>query len=287
MSRHVAVAQVQGASRGRAVETRRDRCPRLDRPGHHGADGELPGSESGVAAALLGALWDVPAGDRGGGRRDDGPGVPEHDHPQRGGGRAGADGDGDHHVHGQGVGRAPEPGGQLCLLAARRFSVAAGSRLRHRAADRCVACGAVPARGDQGVGEVRLELSGERILGLAGVPDGGTADAGSRQRDPRDGFGCAEHRHLRCDRRRCLHCAGRSVGEPDLGRVDEPGAHVRPGSRRPRLRQLLGLCRGTARPGAAIAVGFAYVLRGAGGGKSGSGAAQGDLFTDVEKPTQA
>ena len=39
--------------------------------------------------------------------------------------------------------------------------------------------------------------------------------------------------------------------------------------------------------GAAIAVGFAYVLRGAGGGKSGSGAAQGDLFTDVEKPTQA
>ena len=33
--------------------------------------------------------------------------------------------------------------------------------------------------------------------------------------------------------------------------------------------------------GAAIAVGFAYVLRGAGGGKSGSGAAQGDLYTEV------
>jgi aquaporin Z len=38
--------------------------------------------------------------------------------------------------------------------------------------------------------------------------------------------------------------------------------------------------------GAVIAVGFAYVLRGAGGGKSGSGAAQGDLFTEVEKPTK-
>jgi aquaporin Z len=39
--------------------------------------------------------------------------------------------------------------------------------------------------------------------------------------------------------------------------------------------------------GAAIAVGFAYVLRGAGGGKSGSGAAQGDLDTEVARPTQA
>ena len=39
--------------------------------------------------------------------------------------------------------------------------------------------------------------------------------------------------------------------------------------------------------GAIIAVGFAYVLRGAGGGKSGSAAAQGDLDTEVEKPTQS
>jgi aquaporin Z len=39
--------------------------------------------------------------------------------------------------------------------------------------------------------------------------------------------------------------------------------------------------------GAAIAVGFAYVLRGAGGGKSGSAAAQGALDTEVAKPDQA
>ena len=39
--------------------------------------------------------------------------------------------------------------------------------------------------------------------------------------------------------------------------------------------------------GAAIAVAIAYVLRGAGGGKSGSAAAQGDLDTEVEKPDQA
>ena len=39
--------------------------------------------------------------------------------------------------------------------------------------------------------------------------------------------------------------------------------------------------------GATIAVGFAYVLRGAGGGKSGSAAAQGDLQTEVRRPGQA
>jgi aquaporin Z len=39
--------------------------------------------------------------------------------------------------------------------------------------------------------------------------------------------------------------------------------------------------------GALIAVGFAYVLRGSGGGRSGSAAAQGELFTETEKPTQA
>ena len=36
--------------------------------------------------------------------------------------------------------------------------------------------------------------------------------------------------------------------------------------------------------GAAIAVGIAYVLRGAGGGASGSAAAQGDMFTEVARP---
>lgn len=39
--------------------------------------------------------------------------------------------------------------------------------------------------------------------------------------------------------------------------------------------------------GAALAVGAAFVLRGAGGGRSGSGAAQGDLETEVERPDKA
>jgi aquaporin Z len=39
--------------------------------------------------------------------------------------------------------------------------------------------------------------------------------------------------------------------------------------------------------GAVVAVGIAYVLRGPGGGKSGSAAAQGDLFTEDQRPGQA
>jgi aquaporin Z len=36
--------------------------------------------------------------------------------------------------------------------------------------------------------------------------------------------------------------------------------------------------------GAVLAVGFAFVLRGPGGGRAGSGAAQGALYTEVQKP---
>ncbi len=36
--------------------------------------------------------------------------------------------------------------------------------------------------------------------------------------------------------------------------------------------------------GAAIAVGFAFILRGRGGGQAGSAAAQGALFTQAEHP---
>jgi aquaporin Z len=39
--------------------------------------------------------------------------------------------------------------------------------------------------------------------------------------------------------------------------------------------------------GAVVAVGIAFVLRGPGGGRSGSAAAQGDLFTEEQRPGQA
>jgi aquaporin Z len=39
--------------------------------------------------------------------------------------------------------------------------------------------------------------------------------------------------------------------------------------------------------GVVLAVGAAWVLRGPGGGRAGSAAAQGDLFTEVEQPDKA
>jgi aquaporin Z len=39
--------------------------------------------------------------------------------------------------------------------------------------------------------------------------------------------------------------------------------------------------------GAMLAVGAAWVLRGPGGGRAGSGAAQGDLYTEIEHPDKA
>ncbi|HEX2374724.1 MAG TPA: aquaporin [Actinomycetota bacterium] len=39
--------------------------------------------------------------------------------------------------------------------------------------------------------------------------------------------------------------------------------------------------------GAALAVGVAFLLRGPGGGRSGSAAAKGALFTEPERPDQA
>ena len=50
--------------------------------------------------------------------------------------------------------------------------------------------------------------------------------------------------------------------------------------------ELLGL-RGWPLAGAVLAVGAAWVLRGPGGGRAGSSAAQGALFTEIEHPDKA
>ena len=65
-----------------------------------------------------------------------------------------------------------------------------------------------------------------------GVLDGGCPHARPRERHPRHRVRRTEHRHLRRVRRGRLHRARRSVGQPDLGHVDEPGSHLRPRPRR-------------------------------------------------------
>ncbi len=96
----------------RQTRIARDGVRRLQRPA------------PGVAAALLRAAGDLLPGVGRRRRRDDGPGVPEHDQPHRRGHGSGADGARGHPLHGQGVGRPPQPGGERRVRAARRLSVA-------------------------------------------------------------------------------------------------------------------------------------------------------------------
>ena len=101
------------------------------------------------AAALLGVARDVLPRSRGGGRRDDGTGVPGHDHAHRRCGRPRPDGDGDHPVHGQGLRRPPESRRERRVLAPGRLSVAPGTGLHRGPAHRRHARRAVPSRRDR------------------------------------------------------------------------------------------------------------------------------------------
>ena len=102
---------------------------------------------------------------------------------------------------------------------------------------------AVPARRHRRLGHVRLQLPGAGLLGHGRVLDGVHPHPRAGQRHPRHRLGCAEHRDRRRVRGRRLHRAGRPVGQPDLGHVDEPGPHLRPRPRRAGLDRLLGLRR--------------------------------------------
>ncbi len=80
---------------------------------------------------------------------------------------------------------------------------------------------------------------------------------------------------------------GGPVGEPDLGHVDEPGAHVRSGPRGSATGPRTGCTSPVRSPARRRRSLCAFVLRGYGGGKAGSGAAQGALYTEVNEPDKA
>ena len=85
-----------------------------------------------------------------------------------------------------------------------------------------------------------------------------------------------------------VDCAGRLVGQPDLGHVDGSGSHVRPRPGRPRFREPPGPRRRAAHGSSDRGrVRLPTSLRGSGGGRSGSAATQGDFDTEVETPTKA
>ena len=76
-------------------------------------------------------------------------------------------------------------------------------------------------------------------------------------------------------------------GSPISGASMNPGTNVRTGSGRRAISPSYWVYVAGPLRGAALAVGIAYVLRGPGGGRSGSAAAQGDLDTVARRPDQA
>ena len=126
--------------------------------------GRLPRPEPRVASPLLGVARNVLPRPRGRRWRHDGAGLSRHDQPCRRGRCTRSDGDGGHPVHGQGVRRSPQSRGQHRVLAAWRLPMASRAGIHRRAVDRRDARCAVPARGDQRVGQLRVELSRVGIL---------------------------------------------------------------------------------------------------------------------------
>ena len=118
-------------------------------------------------------------------RRSDGPRLSQHDLAHGRSDRPRPDGARHHPVHGQGVGRAPQPGGQHRLLASRRLP---GRRVPGYIVVQLIGAslgGALRATRGQRLGQLRLELSGGRLLIDERHADGSRADARPGQRDPR------------------------------------------------------------------------------------------------------
>ena len=118
------------------------------------------------------------------------------------------------------------------------------------------------------------------------VPDGDRADPRPRQRHPRHRIGGAEHRHLRRNRSRRLHRARGLWGSPISGASMNPARTFGPDLVGTDFTSYWVYVAGPIL-GAALAVGAAWILRGAGGGRAGSAAAQGDILTEVEHPEKA
>ena len=139
----------------------------------------------------------------------------------------------------------------------------------------------VPAGRHPRLGDVRVELPGERLVERRRVLDGSRADVRARQRDPRHRVRSAERGRDRCAGRRRLHRARRALGKPDLRRVDEPRAHLRSRRSSASTSPLLGVRRRATRGSTR-------------GGRRrvrppwprwrmvGSGAAQGALYTEAD-----
>ena len=200
--------------------------------------------------------------------------------------RAGTDGDGDHPVHGQGLRRAPQPGGQPRVRAPRRLPVASRPRLHRRAARRRDARLPVPAARSSTCrpptapttrrrGTRDWRRSGWRSSSRWGWSASSSAPRRARRTSAIFGaFGVGGY----------IALAG-LWGSPISGTSMNPARTFGPDLVGADFTAYWVYVAGPIL-GAVIAVGCAFVLRGKGGGRAGSAAAQGALFTEARHPEQ-
>ena len=178
------------------------------------------------------------------------------------------------------------PAVTLGVLAARRLPVAAGAGLHRGAAARRHARGVDPPAHHRGLRVVRFQLSRRRLLLVPGVHHGGAADPRPRERHPGHRSGAQNVGVIGALGVGSYIALAGLWGSPISGASMNPARTFGP--------DLAGLDFTAywvyvAGPiaGAVAAVLLAFVLRGYGGGRSGSVAAQGDLDTDVSRPDQS
>ena len=134
--------------------------------------------------------------------------------------------------------------------------------------------------------DVRLQLPGNRLLVVRRLPDGGGPHAGTRERDPGHGLGAQNLGIVGAFGVGAYIALAGLWGSPISGASMNPARTFGPDLVGANFTDYWVYVAGPL-AGALLAVGAAFALRGSGGGRAGSGAAQGALDTEVAHPEES
>ena len=177
-------------------------------------------------------------------------------------------------------GSPSQPGGEHRPRTTTGLSLGAGAWLRPRSADRRDPGGARAPIHHQRVRDVRVELPGARVFVWGCILNGLPPHHGAGQRHSGYGIGSEDIGVIGAFGAGGYIALAGLWGSPISGASMNPARTFGPDLVSRTFTDYWVYVAGPI-AGASLAVFLAFVLRGRGGGRSGSGAAQGDLFTEV------